>query len=467
MERDVVSRSLEALASQMAVLRKEEFSARFKALPRFSEEADPDLRLHDDLRRRVHEARESVFRSARERLEVVEQALTQDGAAWEAERAAHDRVVERLVSAVPRPASDAVEPPLTLPLLSSTIESYLARKREDDVGERHVEGLTRRFQAFIEHVGDKPIDRYRASDLQSFVSTLARVPATWSKDERVRALSARAAAEWNTSRRQPLPCMSETTITLGYARPIRTLFGWLAVEHGFTSPFQGMRLTVPKTAKGSVRRKPLTVEELNTWFAQAAREKRADDRFLPLLGYLTGARIAELSFLQGRDLRQIGDAWALGLSEPLIVDGREVRRPLKNSNSGRLVALHETLVKAGFVDWMKSRADTDWVFPHLHQSSIVRPSDTASKRMARAMKKAGVHEALVKVFHSLRHNARDWMERGAGLSESIVRRQMGHAAEDTAQTYGDDLLTSAEVQTIARAPLPEGLDLRPYLRRRR
>jgi integrase len=468
MEREVVSKSLETLASQMAGLRRDEFSARFKALPRFSEEDDPDLHLKDDVRRKIYEAQASTIQGARQRFEEVGAALAQDTADWEAERSAYDRIVERLAKS-PAPAlnlNEAVGISATaLPLLSATLEDYLARKREDDVGEDHVDGLTRRFRAFIEHSGDKPLDRYKASSLQSFASTLSRVPDTWSKDGRTKDRSARDVAEWNRARRQPLPCMAETTIRHGYIRPIRTWFSWLSLEYGFQNPFNGMRLAIPKSAKGSVRRKPLTVPELNVWFAHAAKKKRADDHYFPLLGFFTGARIAELTFLQGRDLRQVGDAWAISLSEPLIVNGREVLRPLKNANSGRLVALHETLVKAGFVEWMRERSADDWVFPHLHRQSIIRPSDTASKRMSRSMKAAGIHEPLTKVFHSTRHSAKDWLGRVAGLPESVVRRQMGHAAEDTAQTYGDDPLLPEEVQKIAKARLPEGLDVSPYLRR--
>ncbi len=468
MGRDVLSRSLAALAAELEALRKEEFRAGVRALPTWFEEGeDPELIVHHQARRKIHEAQRDTLRGVRQRLDGLGAALSQDGAAWEAERAMHDRLVDRLASTTSAlPASVEVAQGPSTPLLSTTIDAYLSRKREDEVGKAHVDGLPRRFRGFIEHVGDKPIDQYTASDLQSFTSTLARVPATWSKEAEIKDLSARAASEWNIARRQPLPRMSETTIRLGYARPIRTWFAWLALEHRFPNPFAGMRLAVPKSAKNSVRRKPLTMPELTRWLAYAERQSRPDDRFLPLLGFLTGARIAELVFTQARDLRQFGDAWALSLAEPLIVDGREVRRPLKNANSARLVALHDTLVEAGFIKWAMDRPPNGWLFPHLHQADIVRPSDTASKRMSRSMKAAGVHEPLVKVFHSLRHNSRDWLERVVKLPDSIVRRQMGHAAEDTAETYGEDPLLPEEVQRIARAPLPEDLDITPYLPRK-
>lgn len=183
MEREVVSKSLEALANQMAALGREEFSARFKALPRFSEENDPDLHLLDDVRRKIHETQAGAIQGARQRFEEVAAALAQDTADFEAERSAYDRIVERLAKS-PAPAlnlNEAVGISATaLPSLSATLEDYLARKREDDVGEDHVGGLTRRFQAFIGHSGDKLFDQYKASSLQSFAFTLARVPDVWS-----------------------------------------------------------------------------------------------------------------------------------------------------------------------------------------------------------------------------------------------------------------------------------------------
>lgn len=480
MRREVVARSLEALAAEMDRLKRAAFSAGLGALPSETmpksiadDESDfprdPDEVAAEEMKRKAAAARRDTLRAVRQQLEGLGHALAQDGAAWSAEREMHDRLLDRL-SAAPAlipPTAPPAPVVAALPLLSATITDYLQEKREADVSVRHVDGLERRFLAFIEHVGDRPIDQYKASDLQSFTSTLARVPSNWSKESAIKDMSARGTAEWNASRRQPLPVMSSTTISLGYARPIRTWFSWLALEHRFTSPFDGLRLTIPKSAKGPVRRKPLTVSELNAWFIHAGRERRADDRWLPLLGFLTGARIAELAFMQGRDLRQVGDVWAVSLMEPLVdTSGREVRRPLKNANSARLVALHSVLVDAGFVEWVRRGPPDGWVFRDLHTDDIVRPSDTASKRMSRSMKKAGVHQPLIKVFHSLRHSARDWMERGVGLPESIVRRQMGHAAEDTAETYGEDPLLPDEVARIAAAPLPEGLDIDPYLRRR-
>lgn len=472
-DRDIMRRSLAALAAELAALSKAEFSAGVMALPGPAlDDPEPEIRTLDERRRTAAAERRDSLRAMRQRLDGIGVALSLDGAAWEAERATHARIVAQLAT-VPsfRPALDAEPAPVmsvpSLPVLSSTIDGYLQRKAADGVSLRHADGLPRRFLAFIEHVGDKRVDEYRASDLQSFTSTLARVPATWSKDARIKDLSAHAASEWNGARKVPLSCMSETTVRLGYARPIRTWLSWLALEHRFLDPFSGMRLTVPKSARGSVRRKPLTVDELNRWFAHAARQDRADDRFLPLLGFLTGARIAELVFAQGRDLQQVSDGiWALSLAEPLLVDGRETRRPLKNANSARLIALHQSLSDVGFIAWAQRRPAAGWLFPHLHAASIVRPSDTASKRMARSMQNAGVHEPLVKVFHSLRHSAKDWLLREARLPDHVVRRQMGHAAEDVAETYGDDPLTPAEVREIAAAPLPEGLDIRPYLRGR-
>uniref|UniRef100_A0A9E8CMJ2 Tyr recombinase domain-containing protein n=1 Tax=Bosea sp. NBC_00436 TaxID=2969620 RepID=A0A9E8CMJ2_9HYPH len=469
--REVVARSLEALAVEMDRLKRAAFSAGLRALPgSVSEDDDPELIAYDEERRKVHAARRDTLHAVRQQLEGIGQALAQDGAAWSAERDMYDHLLSRasaIPAIVPAPTLPTTAPaPIatSLPLLSATISHYLAQKREADVSERHVDGLSRRFRAFMEHVGDKPLNEYRASDLQSFVSTLARVPANWAKEAAIKDVSARAAAEWNAARRHPLPMMAEGTINLGYARPIRTWFGWLALEHNVSNPFDGLRLKVPKSAKASVRRKPLTVAELNQWFAYAAHDRRPDDRWLPLLGFLTGARIAELVFAQGRDLRPFGDSWALDLMSPLVdkKTRRETRRPLKNAGSARLVALHSALVDAGFVAWARKTPPDGWLFPALH-ADVLRPSDAASKRQNGRMEKAGVHQPIVKVFHSLRHSANDWLKRGVGLPDALVRRQMGHTAEDSAEAYGDDPLLPDEIARIAAAPLPEGLDISPYL----
>ncbi|MBB5043540.1 hypothetical protein [Shinella fusca] len=69
---------------------------------------------------------------------------------------------------------------------------------------------------------------------------------------------------------------------------------------------------------------------------------------LPLLGTITGARIAELIFLQRKDIYRVrGDdgleCWVLDLRTDLIAEGGGTqKRKTKNKPSRRLIALHET-----------------------------------------------------------------------------------------------------------------------------
>lgn len=68
--------------------------------------------------------------------------------------------------------------------------------------------------------------------------------------------------------------------------------------------------------------------------------------------------MSELVYLQGRDLKwnRAAQAWIFDLRGALVIDGHEVRRPLKNSGaSKRIIALPSILDEIGFVAWARER----------------------------------------------------------------------------------------------------------------
>ncbi len=106
-----------------------------------------------------------------------------------------------------------------------------------------------------------------------------------------------------------------------------------------------------------MERVPFEVSELNQWFAHCAGEARADGKWLPLLATITGARIGELVYLQGKDvcLMQAEDNsshWVIDLRNDIDLGGGETeKRKIKNKGSRRLIALHEIFVEVGFIDY--------------------------------------------------------------------------------------------------------------------
>ncbi len=328
-----------------------------------------------------------------------------------------------------------------------------------------------RITDFLNFAGDRPVNKYKYSDFQSFANLLARVPADYMKDPRIRHMTRQEAADYNDglSPARRFETLSGKAIDANYFSPLRMFFRTMAAEHEFHSPLSDISVTIPVDAKESVERSPFTVEELNLWFRAAAKEKRADLKWLPLLGTLTGARVGELIFLQGKDVYQLSNGWWVAdLTTTLAIpDGSKKKRQLKNKSSRRLFALHDSLTQVGFIDYCQSRGHEDWLFPaaFLHGKKRVEdPAGAASKRLNGRLVNVGIHKPLENTFHSTRHTNKDIM-RIAKIDPRTADRQTGHAPKTVSETYGDKKLRDEEVEVLAVLPLPEGLDLSPYYRK--
>lgn len=263
-----------------------------------------------------------------------------------------------------------------------------------------------------------------------------------------------------------LETLSATAIDSNYFSPLRMFFRAMAAEHDFRSPLADIQITIPPHTKESVERSTFTVDELNVWFAAAAKEVRPDLKWLPLLGTLTGARVGEMIFLQGKDVYEIGPGmWVADLATELATpQGGNMKRQIKNKSSRRIFALHEVLQKTGFIAYCQSRQSDEWLFPHAfrHGKKLVAdPADAASKRLNLRLKKIGLHRPLETTFHSTRHTAKDIM-RVAKIDDRTANRQTGHAMSSVADKYGSKKMRPDEVEVLAALPLPAGLDVTPY-----
>ncbi|ESR22551.1 hypothetical protein N177_4116 [Lutibaculum baratangense AMV1] len=181
---------------------------------------------------------------------------------------------------------------------------------------------------------------------------------------------------------------------------------------------------------------------------------------------LTGARLGELTFLKGEDVRMYEGHLCISLLDEEGVEAREEGRPLKTDESRRIIVLHDIIMRTGFPDWVAERRPDDWIWPRLHQraagAAIVRPAGAASKRQIRSMQAAGIHQPYTDVFHSLRHGAKDW-HRDATVADRTSRLQIGHSFRDVDDSYGSKRLRQKEIDDLASLALPQGVDFGPYL----
>lgn len=353
------------------------------------------------------------------------------------------------------------------PMLMDELAGW-AELRKDHAQDKKIKTDQNRIRDFVEYAGNKPVNRYKFSDFQGFTNVLANSPANMSKDRRFQGMTRQEAAAYNRSLKEAyrLPTLTAKAIEANYLSPLRMFFKSMSAEYDFRSPLADMTPTIPNTARESVERVPFTVDELNIWFRAAAKEKRLELKWLPLLATLTGARVGELIFLQGKDIYKINDTlWVADLTTDLVVEGEETERQIKNKTSRRLFALHSVLEQTAFYDHLARRKGNNWLFPgaFVHgKEPVLDPADAASKRLNGRLEKLKIHRPYETTFHSSRHTAKDIM-RIAGIDPRTADRQTGHAMKTAGDNYGKKTLLTEEVEVLAALPLPEGLDLSPYI----
>ncbi|NEI32217.1 hypothetical protein GR232_36120 [Rhizobium leguminosarum] len=358
------------------------------------------------------------------------------------------------------------------PLLSKALEDWIDVRNGFGIDPKKVNTDRNRILDFIEFADDRPANKYSYYDIQRFANLLVRVPGNYSKIPQIKGKPRQEAADYNDRlpAKDRLPTLSVKSIEDNYLSPLRMFFRDVAAVHGFRSPLSEVEIRISADATPSIERQPFAVPELNLWFAHAAKEPRADMKWLPLLGSITGARIAELIFLQGKDIyRMRGDdgtkCWVLDLRTELVTEGGgTAKRKTKNKPSRRLIAIHEVFESVGFIEYAQTRKAEEWLFPaafYYGKRRVNDPADAASKRMNRMLQDVGIHKKQEAVFHSTRHNAKDFM-RMAHVDERTHDLQTGHALNTVSKRYGSKHLVQQELQVLRSLPLPDGLDLSPY-----
>ena len=209
------------------------------------------------------------------------------------------------------------------------------------------------------------------------------------------------------------------------------MFGRAADLEIITSnPFKAIKVDVPE---GHVTGEALSPDGVKRFFSNPffQNERGAARWWLPIAALFTGCRIDELVSSYVQDFKQIDGVWCLDLTDR-PVDNKSVRR-VKNKNSRRIVPIHPTLLKMGFITWVcQQGAGTDRVFP--------RKMVTYSQFFSELMTKAGVtkKDGSSQSFHGLRHT---FEREGRECEIDLEKRNLltGHGGGGMGSLYGAGL----------------------------
>jgi len=188
------------------------------------------------------------------------------------------------------------------PLLSECLEVFLDAKRKQLPSDsREPRYFEHRLNTLLSIVGDKQIAAYNISDLGLLADRLQHVPNRHSVTPGWKNVPLLQALEDNKGNSYKGRYLSEVTVRVNYIGKIKTTFRWLCAQYKVKYPFAYDHVLLPRQLGTSIERSSLDADKLNSLFRECvsrSESKRPEDVWLPLLAYLTGARLAELVELQ-------------------------------------------------------------------------------------------------------------------------------------------------------------------------
>lgn len=199
------------------------------------------------------------------------------------------------------------------------------------------------FDSLPLYIGDKGIKEVTYKDAQYIKKILQQLPSSMNKRAKYVGKSVQQVLKMNIPESHLMSIKTINTRLGCYSE----LFKW-CIRNGFveTNVFDGLALKDNRNIRQL--RLPFTPTDLKIIFDSPAinNPKFPWQRWLPLLGLYTGARLNELCQLQLKDIRLEQGIWIIDIND----DGNH--QYLKSSSSKRIVPIHQELIQKGFIDYV-------------------------------------------------------------------------------------------------------------------
>ena len=190
------------------------------------------------------------------------------------------------------------------PKLSDVIPTYIAGRRLS--GGVNIARDLATAESRLELIGDHRVDTYVPADLQAFVNLMQY----WPGDNNQRDPDLTPWQVIENNRDLHLKPLAKTTFKDGYLAVIKAAIRSAIAGGGFTDPFGGAKIRIPKTAESPRRATPIGASKMNNLFNTGIESGLMEDVMLPLLGHLTSRRLGLLIHLRGNDIReQFNNIW--------------------------------------------------------------------------------------------------------------------------------------------------------------
>lgn len=274
---------------------------------------------------------------------------------------------------------------------------------------------------------DTDIRTVTAPKAQTVKQTLLRYPRNRNKNPKTRGLSLQEALA--------VPGVEKLNVqTINkYLATYSGLFIW-AKKNGYVDEavFSGFTIRQNKN-QGKSGRSGFGDTQVNAMLDELIHNhkglvRKDYQKWGPLIGLYTGARLNEISQIHLSDIRQEQGIWCFDLNDD------DEGKHLKNEASRRLVPMHPRLIGLGFLDHVKSMqlSGKEKLFPDFSHCS----KNGWGRALGRwfndsFLKKMGMTDNRL-VFHSLRHTVVTTLLRH-NVPEPIVKAIVGHAQKGVTQ----------------------------------
>lgn len=208
------------------------------------------------------------------------------------------------------------------------------------------------------------------------------------------------------------------------------LFKW-GNANGFTDAniFDG--LIIRQAKKNEHRRTAFTPEQINRmyWELTTFPAHKEYQKWGPLLGIFTGARLNEIAQLKPENIRQIDGIWCLDIND------QSVEQHLKTQAAKRVIPVHSKLIELGFLGYVDA-ARNSGRSRLLHELTYDK-NNGYGRNLGRwfnekFLTKLGFNDGTL-VFHCLRHTMVTELLR-ADVPDGIAKAIVGHAQDGVTKT---------------------------------
>ncbi|MFD1253971.1 site-specific tyrosine recombinase XerD [Devosia equisanguinis] len=315
--------------------------------------------------------------------------------------------------------------------LEKIVQRFVDEEMRAERWTRHSADQKRQYLDVLQEILGKgrDIGSVRAPEAQKVKETLLRYPKNRNKNPKTRGLSLEAVLEL-----KGIETLTVRTIN-AYLQTYAALFAW-ARRNGYVqeNAFDGVSLREKRRSQEADRDafSPAQVDHMlrELLTNKAGLIRKEFQKWGPLIGIYSGARLNEICQIHLKDIRQIDGIWCFDLNDE--GEGKK----LKNMSSRRCVPIHSQLLENGFLDYVSvvRERGAERLFPDFSYSAKEGYGRTLGRWFnERFLVELGIKtEALV--FHSLRHTMVTRLMQ-AGVEENLVKAIVGHTREGVTQQH--------------------------------